>query len=468
MIIGELVTVGLIFFFLLAIRVPVAVSMAFTSLVGLAMLDLNALNAVTQLYRGLDSFVLLAVPFFLLLGLLAANSSISTRLLELSALLTARLRGGVGHLNVVLGVFMSGLSGSATADAAGVGALLIPMMKKRGYSAEYAAALTAAVSTLASVIPPSIIMIIYGAYAQVSIGALFIGGIIPGLMCAVLFMFLNYFHAARRKIDFGSRDAVSEVLGEIAVVENATSTSSTAARTPVEVDTQPAPVPYRPRVLTIIWRAVPALMIPILLRGGIGLGYFTATEAGLLAVIYVIVLIAVFYRELKWRAFIDTIVEAVRFYSLPLIAAGMATVLAFVVTVMGGADLVRDAVQAVDIPAWAYLLMVVVIFLIVGAFLDAFPAIVLFTPILLPGADALGIHPVQMGLIIVLTMAIGLVTPPYGLCLLITAKIAKASLLKTAVASLPFLGAMLGVVLLMVFSPEFATWLPRLVYPDLF
>lgn len=455
------------FFGMIVLRVPVAVALGVASMVGMLVAGLDIVNAVTQLYRGLDVFVILAVPFFLAVGFLSTRTSIGDRLLEFSAFLTGRIRGSVGHLNVVVSMLFAGISGSATADTSGVGAVLIPMMRERGYSVQYAAAITAQSSVIGSIIPPSLIMIIYGAYAQVSIGALFAAGVLPGLLCGLGYMIFNYFHARKHDIDQGTSTSVVDVpvlrggaMPSTRPLHGDTAAVADAAAATVTVE--------RPSFVRLLGRALPPLLVPFILLGGITGGVFTATEAGVIALAYLLVLVTVFYREIGFRDVMGTARDAVEFYSLPLLAAGMATVFGFVVTVLGAPSLVRGLVEDLSLTAPMYLLFVVAIFIVVGTFLDAFPAIVLFAPIFIPGAIALEIHPLQLAIVIVMTLALGLVTPPYGLCLLIASKLAGIPATTVTRAMLPFWGITFTVIAVTVFAPDLVLALPELLYPALF
>ena len=462
-----LVLLFALFFTMIVLRVPVAVALGVASMVGMVIAGLDIVNAVTQLYRGLDVFVILAVPFFLSVGFLATRTSIGDRLLEFAAMLTGRIRGAVGHLNVVVSMLFAGISGSATADTSGVGAVLIPMMRERGYSVQYAAAITAQSSVIGSIIPPSLIMIIYGAYAQVSIGALFAAGLVPGLLCGAGYMVFNYFHARKHDIDQGTTSRLVDVPVLAADDVSTTRPLATVAAGEADLATQVIQV-ERPPFFKLLARALPPLMVPFILLGGITAGVFTATEAGVIALAYLLVLSVVFYRDIGLREILVTARDAVEFYSLPLLAAGMATVFGFVVTVLGAPGLVRELVEDLDLTPAVYLLVVVLVFIVVGTFLDAFPAIVLFAPIFIPGAIALEIHTLQLALVIVMTLALGLVTPPYGLCLLIAAKLADIPAASVTRAMLPFWGITLVVIGVCVMAPGFVLALPELLYPALF
>ncbi len=442
------------FFILIAFRIPVAVALGMVSFTGIVLDGLNVVNYVTQMYRGLDMFTVLAIPFFLITGFLASSTSVATRLLDLSVLLVGRVRGCLGHINVVVSMIFAGISGSATADTSGIGSVLIPMMVRRGYPAAYSAAITAISSTIGSIIPPSILMIIYGAYANVSVGAMFLGGFVPGIMVGAGAMIVNYVYARRQGIDIG--EAAACFVGAGAGSQGSIDSGS---------------FPYANRFqdkLRIVLRALPPAAIPLIIILGVTGGVFTATEAGFVALFYTLILLMLVYREISPGRLLIILRQSLLFYALPLLAAASAVLFGWVLTYYGLGEAVRNMVETLDIPAWAFLLLVVAIFLIAGTFLDGFPAIVLFSPMLLKAAYTLGIHPVQLGLITVLTLAVGLTTPPYGLCLLIAGKLAKVDVSKTLLPMLPFWTVTLGVIILCIFFPEVVLFLPRLVLPELF
>ena len=438
---GELILVFVLFFGMIAIRVPVAVALALASLAGMLANGVNPMNASLQLYRGLDAFPILAVPFFLTVGILIEASSLGDRLLRLAALIVGGIRGSVGHINVTVSMLFAGISGAATADAAGIGTVMVPMMRKRGYSPEYAAAITGISAVVGAIIPPSVLMIIYGAFANVSIAGLFLGGLTPGILFGLSYMAVNYIHCRRHALDLGGPDG-SDILQRGA-----------------GADAGPG---------TIIAAAMPALALPVLIIGGITGGIFTATEAGMVALLYVLFLTVVVYRDIGANDLYPILRRSVFFYAIVLIAGGAATVFGWVLTLLGAPDLIGQVIAGFDVGAFGYILLSVVILLIIGTFLDPFPAIIIFAPLFLSGAESLGVNPVHFGVVVVTTLAFGMVTPPYGLVLLIVSNLAKCSVQRAAVAMVPFWLATLGVILLVAAVPSVSMWLPELLLPDLF
>lgn len=438
---SSLILVFALFLGMVAIRVPVAVALALTSLCGMLVHGVNPINASLQLYRGLDAFPILAVPFFLTVGILVEASSLGDRLLRLAALIVGRVRGSFGGINVTVSMLFAGISGAATADAAGIGSVMVPMMRKRGYSPEYAAAITGISAVIGAIIPPSILMIIYGAYGNVSIAGLFLGGVTPGVLLGLSYIVVNYAYCRRHNIDLGDVDTPD---GD-----------------------RPGVARGSGRRETII-AALPALALPVLIIGGITGGIFTATEAGMVALVYVVLLTMVVYRDIHVRNLYGILRRSVFFYAIVLIAGGAATVFGWVLTLLGAPDLIEAAIQVADVGSLGYIVIAIAIFIVIGTFLDPLPAIIIFAPLFLPGAEALGIEPVHFGVVVVTTLAFGMVTPPYGLVLLIVANLADCSVQRAAVAMIPFWLVTVAVILLVAAVPAVAMWLPELLLPDIF
>lgn len=416
------------FILLCIVRVPVAVALFLSSTLAVIFEGAVPLTIVTQrMWVGLNSFPLLAVPFFLFVGQLMNEAGISKRLIDFSNSLVGHLRGGLAHVNVVVSMIFAGISGASSADTAGVGSVLIPSMEKEGYSKGFTVGITAASSTLGNIIPPSIMMIIYAATAGLSVGGMFLTGIIPGILIGVGQMGFAVFYAVRHNIG-GDH-----------------------------------PFSFK-AVLIAFKKSFAALVIPILVMGGIILGVFTATEAAVIAVVYS-VLLTILYRETNFSKFLNTIKTSVGLFSLSLFAVAAASlwgwVLAYynvpqnIVAFLTEAGLLNSAGFV-----WVFTILT---FIVVGTFMDAVPAIIILQPIFGPLAAAVGIDPYHMGITIVLTLAIGLITPPYGLCILIAADLAHISVLKAMRSMWPFYLISLIVVLIAVFMPDFMLYIPRLV-----
>lgn len=468
-----LVYIFALFIVLILLRVPVAVALILASLLGIVAEDMALVNLVTQVYRGLDHFTLLAVPLFLTVGFLATAGSTGHRLMELAVLLVGRLRGAAGHVNVVVSMLFAGISGSATADTAGVGAVLIPMMRKRGYPAPYSAALTAMSSVIGAIIPPSILFILYGAFAGTSVGALFLAGIIPGTMCGLAYMVYNYIVARRLDIDYGSDDVLLAETDEShrggAEAGDVAPSGGTAVGT-----TERTEAPAMSRSLKLRYKlrigvgAMPAFAVPLIIILGITQGFFTATEAGAAALIFLLAISLFLYRDISIKGIGQVFRDSVAFYSLPVLAAGAATLFGWVITLLGAQTAMRNFIDSFDVSALGFMTLAFLVFLAVGTFLDAFPAIVIFAPLFLAGAEELGIHPVLFGVVVVMTLALGLVTPPYGLCLLIAARLADVSPTKAVRALMPLWLVTTAIIFTIIVFDDLALAIPRAVYPELF
>lgn len=465
--------VFLLFIALILLRVPVAIALILAALLGIVAEGMALVNVVTQIYRGLDHFTLLAVPLFLTVGFLATAGSTGQRLMELAVLLVGRLRGAAGHVNVVVSMLFAGISGSATADTAGVGAVLIPMMRKRGYPAPYSAALTAMSSVIGAIIPPSILFILYGAFAGTSVGALFLAGIIPGTMCGLSYMASNYVVARRHDVDYGSDDVLlaetDESHGGRGVAGPAGPSAGAAVGTTVRTEAPPISRSFKLwHKLRIGVSAMPALAVPLIIILGITQGFFTPTEAGAAALIFLLAISLFLYRDISVKGVGQVFRDSVAFYSLPVLAAGAATLFGWVITLLGAQAAMRDFIDSFEVSAIGFMALAFFVFLAVGTFLDAFPAIVIFAPLFLAGAEELGIHPVLFGVIVVMTLALGLVTPPYGLCLLIASRLADVSPTAAVRALMPLWLITTAIIFIIIVFDDLALAIPRAVYPDQF
>jgi C4-dicarboxylate transporter DctM subunit len=383
--------------------------------------------AAEQLLNGLyNSYVLLAVPLFLFAAELMNVGSMSDRLLRFCNALVGRFRGGLGHVAVVQGVIFGGISGSAIADVAGVGRIVIDMMTRNGkYPSSYAAAISAAAAVIAPIIPPSIPMVLYALISDASIGYLFIGGIIPGLLLGLAQMIVNAVVARRRNY-------------------------------PVEppVDRREWP--------SILIGALPALLIPVILIGGIRIGVTTPTEAAAVAAAYAYLISLVLYRSISLRKTYDAVLSCARSTaSIGMLIAG-ALAFNYVVTVENIPQTVRVMLSAYDLSPLAFLLAVNIILLALGCLLEGTTIILVILPIFIPTAQALGIDLVHFGVVVVVNIMIGLITPPYGLLLFIVSNISRTPLTPIVRDALPFVAAMIAALAVMTFVPETVLWLPRL------
>ncbi|MCC5979983.1 MAG: TRAP transporter large permease [Salinarimonas sp.] len=423
----------LIFCFLLfvALRVPIAFAIGLASVITIMQLGLPFTSVVAQMYSSIDSFPLLAVPFFLLLGRLMNDGGITDRLLRFADATVGHIRGGLGHVNVMVSMMFASLSGSGAADTASVGAVMIPAMKKGGYPAPFAVALTAASSVLGGIIPPSILMVIYGAFGNVSIGALFLGGIVPGLMIG--FVQMGYAYHVARRIGLKPEGTFS----------------------------------FRRMGVTGLAASPPAVL-PILVLGGITTGVFTATEAASIAVAIGLVLALVVYRSIPLLGVPRILADTVVAFSLPMFAVAMAGIMGWLIAYMGVARDVAAFITMVTDTRIGLMLMVAACLLVVGTVLSPVTAVIIFLPIIQEIARMGGIDEVHMGLICVLTLTLGLVTPPYGICLLIATQIGNVSTPQAFRAILPLIGLVILIIIVGIVFPGLFLSLPWLLMPEAF
>ena len=417
------------FFALVLLRVPIAHSLVLSSALVIWLVDLSFDLIAQQMFHGLNSFTLLAVPFFLLAGQLLNVGLITDRLVRLAYALVGWVRGGLAHINVVVSMIFAGKSGSSTADTAGVGAVMIPAMIKRGFDRRFSVALTAASSTMGVIIPPSILMVIYGASGGVSIGALFLAGAVPGLLIGAAQMAYCYYYAVQHDIPAEQRASIGE-----------------------------------------LWSALRAgvlpLMVPVIIIGGVLTGKFTATEAGMIACLYTVVLIFGVFRSAGWRTMPKVLTEAVTIYSQPLLAVAGAMVFGWLLAYFDAPAQNAELSGPVAKDPLLAVLFICAVFIVLGTFMDGIPAIIIFMPIIQELIATSGANEVHTGLLVVMTLALGLVTPPYGLCLLLACIIGRVKVSEVMSQMLVFYALFLAVVLLIIFVPEVALFLPRLVMPQ--
>jgi TRAP-type transport system large permease protein len=417
----------LILFALAAIGTPIAHSIIVGALVYLLVKGQDMGIAAEQIVYGLyDSFVLLAVPLFIVAANIMNAGAISDRLLSFCIALVGRFKGGLGHVNVVASLIFSGMSGSAVADAAGLGKVIIEMMTKDGrYSRGYAAAITAASATIGPIIPPSIPMVLYALVSDTSIGYLFLGGILPGLLMGVVLMAMNSFISHRR--GFGADKVVP--LREI-----------------------PA--------LTV--RAFPALLMPVILLYGIYGGATTPTEAAAVAAAYALVLAGFFYRALSLKKLRIVMLDSVKSSASVGLVIGGALILNYIVASENIPKLLADAMIGMQISPLAFMLGVNVLLLLLGCILDASTIILVIVPLFVVAAKALGIDLIHFGVVVVVNCMIGLITPPYGILLFVINATTGIPLIEMIREIGPFLVALLIALALLIFFPSIVLWLPMM------
>src|SRR3954470_1621594 len=418
------------FLFLLLgyLGVPVAFALIAGVLAVTAFTPVSLASIMGQLFNGMDVEALLAVPFFLLVGELMTAADVTSRMIKLSQALIGHVRGGLAQVVTIFSMFFAGISGSSAADVAVLSRVLGPEMRREGYDAAFTAALIASASTMANLIPPSIMAVVYGATGNVSIGGLFLGGVVPGLLVgAGLIVYSHFF-------------------GPIGVMRRRS--------TMIEVSSAMKDA------------AVP-LVIPLIVMGGILSGFFTPTEAGVVAVAYILVVVIPLLNRGYLRQLPRDLAHTGLLYSIPLITIAAASAFGWMLAYLRGPAVVSGwiAGMAGNDPRMIMLLLTL-LFIIVGDFIDAIPAIIIFMPIITDLTQNSDIKPVHMGVVIITTLAFGLITPPYGLALLMAAKFTGVRFSRAMLASFPIYIVFLGTIAFCIYFPGVVLWLPKYFLPQ--
>ena len=417
-----------VFFALLLGGLPIFIALAGSSLAythfSTMIPDFVVLHRIAG---GVDSFPLIAVPFFILAGNLMNTAGITNRIYDFATAAVGWLHGGLGHVNVVGSVIFAGMSGTAVADAGGLGTIEIKAMRDHGYPDDFAVGITAASSTIGPIIPPSLPMVIFGVMANVSIGQLFAAGFLPGLLMAACMMVYVAWYAWRHKI---GRDQAFywAVLGRTFI------------------------------------GAIPALLTPAIIIGGMATGAFTPTEAAIAACAWALILGTLLYRSLNWKQFYRISMETIETTASVLIIVGAASLFGWVLTTTRVTEQVTEALLSITSDPLMLLLLINILLLIVGCFMETIAAISILVPVLMPAVLKAGIDPVQFGVIMVLNLMIGLLTPPVGMVLFVLSRVAKMSFDRTVKAVLPFLIPLLAVLVLISIFPQITLYLPTLWY----
>jgi tripartite ATP-independent transporter DctM subunit len=412
----------------LIIGVPIAFALGLASVVYLLVFDQWHLmiGFPQKMIAGIDNFVLLTIPFFILAGNLMNSADLTRQIVRFAQMLVGRVRGGLAVVNVLSSMMFSGVSGAATAEASAIGSVMIPAMKRDGYRAEYAAALVAAGSILGPLVPPSLALILYGVLTSTSISDLFLAGILPAfLLCGLLILYALW-------------------------------------RARVEDHPSPEPVQKKERVgLTV--RAVPALFLPVIMVGGIKSGVFTPTEAAAIAALYALVIGVFLYRTLNGTKIAQAFYETATMTAGVMLIVAVASMTSFILGIENIPRAIAAGMQEISDRPWILILLLNLVLLVLGLFLEPLAALVLAMPILNEIFPLLEIDPVQFGVMVVLNLMIGMITPPVGLCLFIVAAISKEPLEKVALAILPMISISLLVLLVVAFLPGLTLSLPNLL-----
>jgi tripartite ATP-independent transporter DctM subunit len=421
-----LVLVGLLLL-LMALEFPVAFAMTGASVVYLLLRgDIPLVVVAQRVTVGVDSFVLLAIPFFFLAGELMNQGGITKRLVDLAQAVVGGIRGGLGHVTVVTNMIMAGMSGSAVADATGTGAVLIPAMVRAGYPKIFSAALVGAASTIGPVIPPSIPFVIYGGITGVSVGRLFLGGVVPGVLMGFFLMGAVYVVAQRRGYRAEGWLTLSEALRNI-------------------------------------WRAIPVMLFPVIILGGIFSGVVTPTEAAVVAVVYAVFLSVLFYRELTPSQLIQVLTTVAGNTAKITFIIASASIYGWLLAREGVPEMFTNFFLSISREPWVILLMVNILVLILGCLMETTAILVILTPVLMDLITKVGIDPVHFGVVFTLNLMIGLLTPPVGMVLYVMVSLAGVSITEFTKECAIFMLALLVVLILITYVPGLVTFLPQLI-----
>ena len=462
----------ILFLLLLSGGVPVAMAMAGASLIYILWSgNIPPFVVIHRMVGGIDSFPLLAVPFFILAGNLMNNAGITNRIYNYALALVGWLKGGLGHVNVVGSVVFAGMSGTAIADAAGLGTIEIKAMKDHGYPVEFAVGITAASSTLGPIIPPSLPMVIYGVQANASIGKLFAAGFVPGIVMALFMMFMVAWYARVR--NYGADIAFSWPRMGGAFVELIAVAIVAVALFRLWGNQELGGLfkfglPLAAVLIVDRWmkfRAFMALLTPVILIGGMASGLFTPTEAAVAAVAWALFLGFVWYRTLNWRMLVKISMDTIETTATVLFIVAAASIFAWVLTTTQVTEAIAQWVLSISSEPWVFLVLANLFLLFVGCFMETIAAITILVPVFSPIIAKLGIDPIHFGLVMVLNLMIGLLTPPVGMVLFVLAKVSKLSFERTVAAIAPWMLPLFATLILITFVPEVVLWLPRLLYP---
>lgn len=417
-----------VFLLLMVLGMPIAIAMGLSAGLILFLADFPLISMAQKMTTGMDSFLFIAIPLFIVTGELMNSSKITDRIFDFAKTVVGRVRGGLGHACVIANVIFAGMSGSAIADASGLGTVEIKAMKDNGFDEDFSASIAAASATIGPIIPPSIPMVIYGGMAEVSVGKLFMGGVVPGLLMAVFLSLFIYYFSIKR--DYPVREKMSN---------------------------------------RAMWqsfvRALIPLATPIVVLGGILSGYFTATEAAAIAAFYALVVGAVVYRELGFNNTLKVFEDSAFGTANIMLIIGCAAIFSFVLGQLGVADKLTNFVVAGHFSPLQVVVVINVIVFIMGMFMESGAILILMVPIILPVLKMLGVDLVYFGVVFVLNLMIGMITPPVGMVIFVVMKIARISYERMAKAIVPFVIPLVIVLILCIFYPAFVTWLPNLLMP---
>lgn len=416
-----------VFFITFIFGLPIAFSLILSSAVGLLVTGMPLIILAQKVVTGMDSFPLLAIFFFILAGNLMMRGKLIHELLSFANLLVGRFRGGLIYVNVLSSVIFAGLSGSAVADTAALGTIEIPLMVEDGYTKEFSVAVTIASSIIGPIIPPSIMMVILAMITKVSVGALFLAGFIPGILIAIGIAIAGYFIAGKRH--------------KITKTANFFSKES----------------------LIIIKDSLLALLMPVIILGGILGGIFTATEAAAVASVYGLLISTLVKRAVGFKEFKEILISSLKTTTNVMIIIGSANIFCYFMVMNNLPRILTDILFSISNEPAIILFLMVVLLLFMGCFIEAGAVYIIMTPLLMPVALLIGLHPIHFSLIIIVTTCIGLITPPFGLCLFVGSSIGNISIQKLSIATLPFILIEILVLLIICYFPMFSLFLPKIM-----
>ena len=423
----ELAILLITVFVLLVVGSPVTVALGVGSLIFILMEGTPSVVVLHRMVSGIDSFPLIAVPFFILAGHLMNSAGITTRIFGFAKALVGWLHGGLGHVNIGASIIFAGMSGAAVADAGGLGTIEIKAMRDAGYDDDFSVGITAASSTIGPIIPPSLPLVIYGVMASASIGELFAAGFIPGLLMGVSLMIMVALYSRKRRYPRDARFSFS-------------------------------------RLWITFKQAFLPLQTPAIIIGGILSGIFTPTESAIAAVVYALILGLFVYRSLTWRHILRVSMDTIETSAAILMIVASATIFAWILIDQQVAVMLGDALLGFSQNKTVILIIIMMVVLLIGCFMETIAAITILVPVLLPIAEKVGIDPVHLGIIVILNLMLGLLTPPVGMVLYVLSKVSGVKFEKCVIATAPFIVPLLIVLAMITFFPDIAMWLPNVAY----